>query len=537
MVFVATLSQASHSFAAGVGTVPGLVHAPNHKPVVRRARPKQKAMVDQPWWKDAPPPASQSSDAFETAQFETTSNTTSSTGICRSVTSEPLGRARPPPRGTNTRRYNSAVDVRRVEETSPPFLVTLPDRPRLPANLPTHRNFGDRPLGGVPGGGVRLPPPSVTQAMKNPNTLAAKHRTVSEPMLDRYFHNPPPTSAAPASKGRKPAPLSADRYRRTHGMLAPAAEPIAGNPAPLPVSPISPTNETVGSYIILKTLGSGAFSHVKLAVHSRDGVRVAIKMLEKPGGPATITSTEHAVAADQAANEAAIIADINHPHIIRLLTTFETETHNCLVLEYVPNSDLYELITLHPASLTPPFVRRVFRELCSAVAYLHARQICHRDLKIENILVDSEGGVKVTDFGLAVRFDPNVPLEERCGSEEYAAPELIQALPYDGRQIDIWALGIILFTLLTGELPFSVRPGERPRRMFHRIARGDFRFPAHAPGRRHISDQARDLVRKLLTTNPAKRITMDAIRSHPYLTGRDIVLEPREPPASTTINA
>ncbi|KAI8915390.1 kinase-like domain-containing protein [Powellomyces hirtus] len=493
MVFVATLSPATHQFESAVALPPPKAHT-------RMTRANQP-MVEQPWWHGNPAksPVPQGTDS--TDSFDVTGSTVPT--ACR------LGvdNARRPRGGAPSRRYNSASDIRREEppavtERTKMAQVQLPQQ-RPPASL--------RPTSSITSAQSSPRRPSQPSL---PHTLSAKSRTVSEPLLDQFFQ----------VKGwRKPAP--SDWQHSTQGHTALAAETlIEPNAIPPPSDTQSPTqNETAGPYIILKTLGSGAFSHVKLAVHARDGIRVAIKMLEKP----TTSSSASAAAttnmlSEQARNEASLLDSINHPNIVRLLNTFETETHSCLVLEYVPNSDLYELITNHPQSLTPQFVRRIFRELCSAVGYLHARNIAHRDLKIENILVDSEAGVKLTDFGLAQQFDPAIPLTTRCGSEEYAAPELIQALPYDGRKIDVWALGIILFTLLTNEMPFTHRPGERPRRMFHRIARGDYHFPETVPGKRAISDQARDLVKKMLTTNPQKRISIEAVLKHPYLTGETV---------------
>ncbi|TPX72864.1 hypothetical protein SpCBS45565_g00231 [Spizellomyces sp. 'palustris'] len=308
---------------------------------------------------------------------------------------------------------------------------------------------------------------------------AKTSKTISEPLAPRWKR-----------------PSISDAFPTT----APAAETKA-----------APTTECVGPYVVLKTLGSGAFSHVKLAVHSRDGKRVAIKMLEKHT-PNSLHSPH------QASNEASIIASLHHPHIVRLLDTIETPSHNCLILEYVPGGELYDLIADHPNMLTEDTIRRIFRDLVQAVKYLHINNVCHRDLKIENVLLDSSQNIKLTDFGLAKRFNPHIPLTTRCGSEEYAAPELVQAQPYDGRKTDIWALGIILFALLTGELPFSVRPGERPRGMFHRIARGDFKFP-NSPG---VSDSAKDLVKRILTPNPKRRATLDEILRHPWMAEKEV---------------
>ncbi|KAJ3179149.1 hypothetical protein HDU87_003107 [Geranomyces variabilis] len=532
----------------------------------RRSRAKlHPPLVEQPWWHGNPA----KSPASQPGRAELPGD--SPQQQCTRLENIPRRPRNPPAHAiAGGRRYNSSVDVRR-EDLAAVSAERLKLQPLPPP--PQHhqqRTSGElRTSAGPPSSTSISPrPPPVQTNILNNNTynnnyhnrihynhkastltpsLSSKSRAVSEPLLDKFFEvtgwrKPAPSDWQHSTKGHTARPLSAHEETAAT-VAAAAAEPAVGGAAASPA-----VNETVGPYIILKTLGSGAFSHVKLAVHARDGVRVAIKMLEKTPpkshhAAAAGGASAHAHLATQARNEASIISSLNHPNIVRLLTTFETDRYSCLVLEYVPNSDLYDLITNHPASLTPEFVRRIFRELVSAVAYLHAQNIAHCDLKIENILVDSDTGVKVTDFGLAQRFVPDGPLlTTRCGSEEYAAPELIQALPYDGRKIDVWALGIVLFTLLTNEMPFTHRPGERPRRMFHRIARGDYAFPLGGGGggggggghigggRQPAGAMAKDLVRRMLTTNPAKRITAEEILRHPYLTGEGSVLEPE--PAS-----
>ncbi|KAJ3145874.1 hypothetical protein HDU86_000601 [Geranomyces michiganensis] len=580
MVFVATLSPASPTFDTNLAlTLKSTLLPPNHtastsssssassssssslsssapsfsRPSAssRRARAKlHPPLVDQPWWHGNPATSPASPGRAEAADPT----------LCSNKLEILPRRPRGPPAHTTAagRRYNSSVDVRKDDLAVTAEQLKLQPLPQQQQQQQQQqlqqqqrRTSSElRTSAGPPSSTTILPrqssaqPNSLSYNHVNDNHttslhgLSSKSRTVSEPLLDKFFE---------VTGWRKPAPSDWQHSTKGHTARPPplvtaaAAEPAAGASATPAVS------ETVGPYIILKTLGSGAFSHVKLAVHARDGVRVAIKMLEK-----VPSSSEHAAAAggaaahahlaSQARNEASIISSLNHPNIVRLLTTFETDRYSCLVLEYVPNSDLYDLITNHSTSLTPQFVRRIFRELVSAVAYLHAQNIAHCDLKIENILVDSDAGVKVTDFGLAQRFEPDgPPLTTRCGSEEYAAPELIQALPYDGRKIDVWALGIVLFTLLTNEMPFTHRPGERPRRMFHRIARGDYAFPlisdGNGSGRQPADDMAKDLVKRMLTTNPAKRITAEEILRHPYLTGEESVQEPTSPVSSENASA
>ncbi|RKO88960.1 kinase-like domain-containing protein [Blyttiomyces helicus] len=263
----------------------------------------------------------------------------------------------------------------------------------------------------------------------------------------------------------------------------------------------------LGAYEVLRTLGSGAFALVVLARDRRSEREVAIKLLSKSRG----VGKDGFLGGH--AQELDILKSVSHPNIVSLLDSFDTPAYHCLVLEYVPGGELFDLIS-SPTALAEDAARRIFGELVDAVGYLHEKRICHRDLKMENILLTATRSIKLTDFGLARRFDPSIPLVARCGSEEYAAPEVIQAQPYDGRKTDIWALGIILFALLTKHLPFCILPGQRPKTMFHKIARADYRFPASAEG---VSEDAKDLVRIILQANPARRATIEEICAHPWL--------------------
>jgi serine/threonine protein kinase len=147
------------------------------------------------------------------------------------------------------------------------------------------------------------------------------------------------------------------------------------------------------------------------------------------------------------------------------------------------------------------------------VAYLHANNVCHRDLKLENVLLDSFHHVRVADFGLARRFSPSELLTTRCGSEEYAAPEIVQGLPYDPVKTDAWSLGVILYALLAGQLPFQPGPGGAVKHMYHRIARGEYKWPKNAD----VSDKAKELVKGLLQPNPARRYTANDALRHIWL--------------------
>ena len=145
----------------------------------------------------------------------------------------------------------------------------------------------------------------------------------------------------------------------------------------------------------------------------------------------------------------------------------------------------------------------------------------HRDLKIENILLTSlhEPHIKLADFGFATRISPDQLLTTRIGSIEYMAPEIILSQPYDGSKSDIWALGVILFAMLFGELPFNFEPGQSPKNLYHKICRCEFQFP-DSPADEYenniyLSEHARDLISGMLTS-ASKRLTIDEIFEHPF---------------------
>ncbi|KAI0081446.1 kinase-like protein [Panus rudis PR-1116 ss-1] len=174
--------------------------------------------------------------------------------------------------------------------------------------------------------------------------------------------------------------------------------------------------------------------------------------------------------------EVEILRHISHPSIISYIHSFSTPTHHCLLLEHVPGGDLFDLVDSAEkhAMLDERVLRRMFGELCKAVGWMHGVGLVHRDIKLENILLTSSTLtlpppttplIKLTDFGLSRFIDPAQPLlTTRCGSESYAAPELVTGRPYDGRETDAWACGVVLFASVTRRLPFDrVRRGEEVR--------------------------------------------------------------------------
>ncbi|KAI8371684.1 kinase-like domain-containing protein [Radiomyces spectabilis] len=281
----------------------------------------------------------------------------------------------------------------------------------------------------------------------------------------------------------------------------------------------------IGSFHIQRLLGVGAFSKVYLAEHIQEGGKYAIKTIHKG------RILRHPRVQSSIEREIGVLKFIDHPNIVRLEATMETEHMLCIVLEYAKGGELFDFVQnmhhdLHKThrKVDETLVKRIFLQLVKVVQWMHRHNIVHRDLKLENILIHMENDqphLKVTDFGLARVVDPASPmLQTRCGSEEYAAPEIVQNLGYDGRLTDTWALGIILYALLVGYLPFRYNPnrGERVSQLFYRIVRADVKWPSEWTKNPSLapSEQARHVVEQLLIPKPQKRLRIDDIEAQPW---------------------
>jgi len=264
-----------------------------------------------------------------------------------------------------------------------------------------------------------------------------------------------------------------------------------------------------GRYEMLKHLGTGAFATVHLAKDIKTGDLVAMKFIDKVNfvGPEASSVYE----------EIKLMKSIKHKNIVKLIDVIETSTVLCIVMEYCENGELYDLIVDNFQNFALEDKKKIFKELVEAVKYLHEHNISHRDLKVENVLLDKDNNVKLADFNLATRFQPNELFTHRCGSEEYTAPEIVTRKAYDPQKTDIWALGIILFAIVVGHLPFYHKDGERIQSMYHRIAMVNYKFP---PGV-EVDKDAKNLIGSILKYTPQSRATLDQILEHPWLKNID----------------
>ncbi|XP_038823086.1 MAP/microtubule affinity-regulating kinase 3-like isoform X9 [Salvelinus namaycush] len=249
----------------------------------------------------------------------------------------------------------------------------------------------------------------------------------------------------------------------------------------------------VGNYRLLKTIGKGNFAKVKLARHILTGREVAIKIIDKTQlNPNSL---------QKLFREVRIMKILNHPNIVKLFEVIETERTLYLVMEYASRGEVFDYLVAH-GRMKEKEARAKFRQIVSAVQYCHQKHIVHRDLKAENLLLDADMNIKIADFGFSNEFTMGNKLDTFCGSPPYAAPELFQGKKYDGPEVDVWSLGVILYTLVSGSLPFD---GQNLKELRERVLRGKYRIPFY------MSTDCENLLKRFLVLNPAKRGTLEQI--------------------------
>lgn len=182
--------------------------------------------------------------------------------------------------------------------------------------------------------------------------------------------------------------------------------------------------------------------------------------------------------------------------------------HSYLVLEHIPDGELFEHISAN-GRLDEEAAVHHFRQILSGMTYVHSLNICHRDLKPENILIDEHGDIRIADFGMAaLRQTPTHMLKTACGSPHYAAPEVIRGNPYEGHKADTWSMGVILYAMLCGCLPFDNPDLEK---LLASIKRGKYETPPH------VGPEARDLLKRMLNLDASRRISTRDVWRHPLI--------------------
>ena len=278
-------------------------------------------------------------------------------------------------------------------------------------------------------------------------------------------------------------------------------------------SPISfqlPQTKQIGNYTIGSEIGSGAFGKVVLGTHILTGETVAIKILDK----LILSQTPDDLLLVQ--KEISILKIVKHKHIVQLYEIMETPRYIYIIMEYCEGKDLMDYI-LTRTRLTEMESLKLFQQLISALLYLHNQHIAHRDIKIDNMLLDAKMDLKLVDFGLSTKYVDEELLNQPCGTVVYAAPEVLEGKDYHGMLADVWSSGIVLFGMISGYLPFCDQDDEVNKQS---VLNGDIELPEF------FSDEVKDLLTHMLDMDQMKRYTLQDIQEHDWFNMKETIMLP-----------
>ncbi|XP_071137884.1 uncharacterized protein [Mytilus edulis] len=259
----------------------------------------------------------------------------------------------------------------------------------------------------------------------------------------------------------------------------------------------------VGNYKIGKTLGKGSFSTVREGKHLQNEQTVAIKIIPK----SSILQQEKIK--KRFCSEIKVQKGLDHPNIVRCLEWMETGRNFYLVLELVEGENMKDYLK-RKKQIDETEGKSIMRQICSAVHYMHNKGVLHRDLKLDNMVLEKDGKVKIADFGLSTSLEGIENKLHFCGSPSFIAPEVLSKRNYTTAS-DIWSLGVNLFYLLIGTLPFTMESKNNFVSLYFSILQG-----CEIPST--ISEECRDLLTKMLTVDEDRRIAMHDILEHKWLT-------------------
>uniref|UniRef100_A0A673LHJ8 Maternal embryonic leucine zipper kinase n=1 Tax=Sinocyclocheilus rhinocerous TaxID=307959 RepID=A0A673LHJ8_9TELE len=260
------------------------------------------------------------------------------------------------------------------------------------------------------------------------------------------------------------------------------------------------TSELLKHYEVYETIGSGGFAKVKLGRHILTGEKVAIKIMEKKDLGDDLPRVKIEIEA---------MKNLSHQHVCRLYHVIETSSKIYMVLEYCPGGELFDYI-IAKDRLSEEETRVFFHQIISAMAYVHSQGYAHRDLKPENLLIDEDHNLKLIDFGLCAKPKGGLGFEllTCCGSPAYAAPELIQGKAYIGSEADVWSMGVLLYALLCGFLPFD---DDNCMVLYRKITRGKYSNP------HWLSPASILLLNQMMQVDPKRRLTVKQLLDHPWV--------------------
>ena len=255
-----------------------------------------------------------------------------------------------------------------------------------------------------------------------------------------------------------------------------------------------------------RLLGKGAYGKVNLCLHTLTGRLVAIKSINK----SKITKERHR---EKIKIETTIMKTLSFSNnIVKILENYETKKHICIVMEYICAGDLLSYIKKR-SKLTESVSKFIFKQIVLALKYIHSHNIVHRDIKLDNILIDLDNNIKICDFGVSKIIKKGDIMLDQCGTPAYIAPEILKNRGYEGFGVDIWSAGVVLYSMLSGNVPFKGRDIKELQRL---IIEGEFK-PIN-----NISKEANHLIKCLLNVDPKSRITTEDILVHPWILNIDL---------------
>jgi len=260
----------------------------------------------------------------------------------------------------------------------------------------------------------------------------------------------------------------------------------------------------IGQYEFIEIIGIGSFSTVFLVKPKSKDLRFACKAVSRE-----LLIKNHMF--ERFEREVRLLQTFSHPNIVKLYDILYDDNLIYLILEDCPNGELFALIS-ESGKLPEEECKTMFTHIVEGLVYIHSKEVAHRDLKPENILLDANMNPKIADFGLSHQVTTKALLSTPCGSPFYAPPEVISSKPYDGKQCDLWSLGVVLFTMSVGALPWTQ---QHQTALYKQIIEGEYKIP------KSITGNLRDLIHKLMSVNPADRPTALEVLSHPWITTSD----------------